>query len=344
MKKLIILICCIITFALLVSCDSLLNSSLPQEEEITTEKTTTAEGTEETAEEETSEEETTEKVTTEAFLKHTIRSENPNIQLAIAYRNSEGEGTGMPKRGNPPKNANIIEKNQWLTNKVSLSGKYYGVDSISLLPSSLNTTEYENTIDRDAFLQMPLYGADGRVNGLEPLSIFGSYVYNKKGGSAFYVNGEYGLRVLGTAQNGCITDIYGFLVDVAFDTSLECVPLMLGDSYMLIECNNNADEDAIMGYISAIRIAMLDTPNGYIYKYARIDMSQLEKTAEGYKAKLQITDADGNPIDDGYIMDLYDYITPNFSMFVYVDGESLTNCDVMAAYMGTVLGFDICFK
>lgn len=341
MKKIIVLLSLILVFVLFVSCDSLLDYST-KEDESSTQKVTTAQTTEEKTEEETTEEVTTEEVTTEPFLKHIIRSENPDIQLAIAYR--EGEGSGIPKRGEPPRNATIIEKNQWLSNKLSLSGKYYGVDSISLLPSALNTIDKENMIDCDAFLQIPVYGADGRVNGLEPISTFGSYVYNRKGGSAFYVNDNYGLRVLGTAQNGCITDMYGFLIDISFDTPLDSVPLTLSDSYMFIECNNPVNEDAMTGYISAIRIAILDTPNGYIYKYARLDISQLEKTDDGYKAKLQITDADGNPIDDGYIMDLHNYITPNVSMFVYVDGNEIENQDVMVAHMGTVLGFDICFK
>lgn len=344
MKKLIVLLSVILTLALFVSCDSLVDDSTDHKEDTTKETITqTAEEKteEQTTKEDTTEEDTTEKITTEPFLKHILRSESPDIQLAIAYR--EGEVMGQPKRGEPPKKATAIEKNKWLSNKLSLSGKYYGVDSISLLPSALNTIDRENMIDRDAFLQILVYGADGRVNGLEPISTFGSYVYNRKG-SAFYVNDEYGLRVLGTAQNGCISDIYGFLIDISFDTPLDCVPLTLSDSYMFIECNNSVNEDAIKGYISAIRIVILDTPNGYIYKYARLDMSQLEKTDEGYKAKLQITDANGNPIDDGYIMDLYNYITPNVSMFFYVDGNVLENQHVMPAYMGTVLGFDICFK
>lgn len=344
MKKLIVLLSLILALLAFVSCDSLMND-LADEKETATQQSTTAQTTEEKTEEKTeevtTEEVTTEEITTEPFLKHTIRSESPDIQLALKYR--DGENAGLPKRGDPPKKATAIEKNKWLSSKLSLSGKYYGVDSISLLPSALNTIDRENMIDRDAFLQIPVYGADGRVNGLEPISTFGSYVYNRKG-SAFYVNDEYGLRVLGTAQNGCISDIYGFLIDISFDTPLDCVPLTLSDSYMFIECNNSVNEDAIKGYIEAIRIAIIDSPNGYIYKYARLDMSQIEKTDKGYIAKIQVTDADNNPIDDGYIMDLHNYITPNVSVFVYVDGNVINNQDVMAANFGIKLGFDICFK
>lgn len=344
MKKLIILLSVILTLALFVSCDFLVDDSTDHKEDTTKETITqTAEEKieEQTTKENTTEEDTTEKITTEPFLKHILRSESPDIQLAIAYR--EGEVMGQPKRGEPPRNATDIEKNQWLSNKLSLSGKYYGVDCISLLPSALNTIDQENMIDRDAFLKIPTYGSDGRLNGLVPLTTSGSYVYNRKG-SEFCVNDNYGLRVLGTAQNGYINDIYGFLVDISFDTSLDSIPLELGDSYMIIECEHVDEIAAIEGYIKAIRIAIVDSPNGYIYKYARLDMSQIEKTDKGYIAKIQVTDADNNPIDDGYIMDLHNYITPNVSVFVYVDGNVINNQDVMAANFGIKLGFDICFK
>lgn len=345
MKKVFLIMILIVLSLFLVSCNTFSSDEYEEEKSSNaTKETETAEQTSDKESEDTTEEITSKEITTEAFLKHTLRSENPDIQLAIAYR--ENEGTGMPKRGDPPKNATIIEKNQWLSNQLSLSGKYYGVDGISLLPSALNTTEYENTIDCDAFLQIPVYGADGRVNGLEPISTFGSYVYNKKGNSAFYVNGEYGLRVLGTAQNGFINDIYGILVDIAFDTPLESVPLTLGESYIFVKLPEYADvdESALNGYMSAIRIAIIDCPNGYIYKYASLDMSQIEKTDDGYKAKIQITDSDGNPIDDAYILDLYNYMTPNVAMFIYLDGTVLTNQDILPCGGHINLGFDICFK
>ena len=344
MKKILVIMILIVLSLFLVSCNTFSSDEYEEKSSSTTDESKTTEVSSDNVIEDTTEEVTSEEITTEAFLKHTLRSENPNIQLAIAYR--ENDGTGMPKRGDPPKNATIIEKNQWLSNKLSLSGKYYGVDGISLLPSALNTTEYENTIDRDAFLQIPVYGADGRVNGLEPISTFGSYVYQKKGNSAFYINGEYGLRVLGTQKNGYITDMYGILVDIAFDTPLESVPLTLGESYMFVKLPEyvDVDESALNGYMSAIRIAILDTPNGYIYKYARLDMSQIEKNDEGYKIKIQITDSDGNPIDDAYIMDLCYYMTPNVAMFIYIDGTVLTNQDVLMSGGHINLGFDICFK
>ena len=65
----------------------------------------------------------------------------------------------------------------------------------------------------------------------------------------------------------------------------------------------------------------------------------LERTA-----KIQITDSDGNPIDDAYILDLYNYITPNVAMFIYLDGTVLTNQDILPCGGHINLGFDICFK
>ena len=72
----------------------------------------------------------------------------------------------------------------------------YGLDQISLYPSALILDDAETHINTGAYLQAPVYGADGRVEKLDPVAGFGVYQ-----DTAFVESNGWGVRAIGTAAN-----------------------------------------------------------------------------------------------------------------------------------------------
>ena len=166
MKKFLFLLSLILTVTILVFCDNILDESSDKEESSEKSVKTT-----EITTEENTEEEITEEVTTEGFIKYNIKSNNPDLQLALENRN--GEELQTPKRGESKSSENLIEKNYYLSQNINLSKKFYGTDKISLLPSAINIEE--NRIPSDSYLKIPVYGSDGRVQDILPITTFGTY-------------------------------------------------------------------------------------------------------------------------------------------------------------------------
>ena len=71
----------------------------------------------------------------------------------------------------------------------------YGLDQITLYPAALNMATADQ-INVGAFLQSPVYGADGRVDKLEAVTGFGVYQDN-----AFVASEGFGVRAIGKAAN-----------------------------------------------------------------------------------------------------------------------------------------------
>lgn len=90
--------------------------------------------------------------------------------------------------------ASAYDKNTTWGNLVNLSDNRYGMNNISLYPSKLNATAGATNLSSEAYLQIPSYGADGRVNGMKLATMNGIY-----SGTAFN-QGGYGVRVVGTSS------------------------------------------------------------------------------------------------------------------------------------------------
>jgi hypothetical protein len=91
-------------------------------------------------------------------------------------------------------NKKATDANVTWGNLIDLSDSSYGLSEISLLPASLNGTTTVNTASP---LNIPVYGADGRVNTVD-----GSTVSAIKDSGSFKVTAaqSYGVRAVGTAD------------------------------------------------------------------------------------------------------------------------------------------------
>lgn len=337
MKKFLFLLSLILTVTIFVSCDNIINEASGQEESSEMSTKTTQVTTEETTEEET-----TEEVTTEGFIKYNIKSNNPDLQLALENRN--GDVLEAPKRGESESSENLMEKNYYLSQNINLSKKFYGTDKISLLPSAINIEE--NRIPPDSYLKVPVYGADGRLQDILPITTFGTYKYSGKN-KGFYKNDVYGFRAVGIATDDNISEIYGFCLDLALEasSSVTTTAVCLDDSYMYFTFDEDVDFNHIESYLSAIRIAFIDRSSDTISIYARLDTSDIQKIDDGYTAKIYLADESGEPLTNNGIIDMPVSSTFYMSMLFYLDGYGITNSDVVSSASSNIqIGFDICFK
>lgn len=122
-------------------------------------------------------------------------------------------------------NASVVDKNTKWGNQIILSddtatGDYYGLNSISLNPASLNYTEAtgdtEATFMADKPLTIATYGFDGRIAALsaDNIGVKGWNTTSTKfdGGT----DGGYGVRAIGELKdNKEVSSTYGYVVDLA---------------------------------------------------------------------------------------------------------------------------------
>lgn len=117
--------------------------------------------------------------------------------------------------------ATVVQKNTKWGNQIILSddtatGDYYGLNSISLNPASLNYTEAtgdtEATFVADKPLTIATYGFDGRIAALsaENIGVKGKTENTDKFGAA-----TYGVRAIGELTGNEVTSTYGYVVDLA---------------------------------------------------------------------------------------------------------------------------------
>lgn len=120
---------------------------------------------------------------------------NGSLEMALRYSNADGiEGDiqdGVLSAG--------VDKNTYWGNLISLTADdgsaMYGVDSITLLPSALNAA---SGVLGASMLQVPTYGADGRVSGLAANTTSG--FFSPDNGGAFYDSTAWGFRAIGVAS------------------------------------------------------------------------------------------------------------------------------------------------
>lgn len=118
--------------------------------------------------------------------------------------------------------ASVVDKNTKWGNQIILSedtatGDYYGLNSISLNPASLNYTKVEGAAEATFVADKPLaiatYGFDGRIDELSGDNIG---VKGKAADSKKFNTGDYGVRAIGELTGGTeVTSTYGYVVDLA---------------------------------------------------------------------------------------------------------------------------------
>ena len=117
--------------------------------------------------------------------------------------------------------ASVVDKNTKWGNQIILSedtatGDYYGLNSISLNPASLNYTKPEEDAEATFVADKPLaiatYGFDGRIDELSGDNIG---VKGKAADSKQFNTGDYGVRAIGELTDTEVTSAYGYVVDLA---------------------------------------------------------------------------------------------------------------------------------
>ena len=117
--------------------------------------------------------------------------------------------------------ASVVDKNTKWGNQIILSedtatGDYYGLNSISLNPVSLNYTKAEENAEATFVADKPLaiatYGFDGRIDKLSGDNIG---VKGKAADSKQFNTGDYGVRAIGELTDTEVTSTYGYVVDLA---------------------------------------------------------------------------------------------------------------------------------
>lgn len=143
-----------------------------------------------------------------------------NGSLEIALMPTDGTFSGITA-GAVGSTASVVDKNTKWGNQIILSddtaaGDYYGLNSISLNPASLNYTEATEDTEETFVAEKPLtiatYGFDGRIDKLSGDNIG---VKGKAADSKLFNTGDYGVRAIGELTDNEVTSTYGYVVDLA---------------------------------------------------------------------------------------------------------------------------------
>lgn len=143
-----------------------------------------------------------------------------NGSLEIALMPTDGTFSGITA-GAVGSTASVVDKNTKWGNQIILSentatGDYYGLNSISLNPASLNYTKAEGAAEATFVADKPLaiatYGFDGRIDELSSDNIG---VKGKAADSKQFNTGDYGVRAIGELTDTEVTSAYGYVVDLA---------------------------------------------------------------------------------------------------------------------------------
>lgn len=120
---------------------------------------------------------------------------NGNLEMALLPKDGSVNSI-TSEAGDGVKDIEL--KNVTWGNLVDLSDStVYGLDQITLFPAELNLTG-DGKVDVDGFiLKTPTYGADGRLDTLNPNAVTGYY---DKDHSSFSPNTDKGVRAVGTAS------------------------------------------------------------------------------------------------------------------------------------------------
>lgn len=156
-----------------------------------------------------------------------------------------------------------------------------------------------------------------------------------------------------------ITDMYGYIIDLAFRTNATDSKLLLradaadriydgntneetmgaGSSMTFKATATDLKDDQLQGLMRAIRIVFFDPiNNNAIIAYAKLDVDHAELGADGWTAKLYLCDAAGAATGSYEIMPLTQNTATALSVLVYLDGENIGNDDVAATASTSMTG------
>lgn len=143
-----------------------------------------------------------------------------NGSLEIALMPTNGLLTSITA-GAVGDTATVVQKNTKWGNQIILSddtatGDYYGLNSISLNPASLNYKKADGATEATFVADKPLtiatYGFDGRIAELSAENIG---VRGKNDTANFADASYYGVRAIGELTGNEVTSTYGYVVDLA---------------------------------------------------------------------------------------------------------------------------------
>lgn len=159
-----------------------------------------------------------------------------NGNLEIALSPVDGDAASITS-GIDDSNKDWTLKNLTWGNLINLSDASYKLSEITLLPARLNGTTKGDSLAVSP-LQTPVYGADGRVSGLDSNTGVGSYELDKQG---FALNSNYGVRAVGSSASMTPQQI-------TFFNSLSQLASHMGTAQDLAEAslNNNGNKLAEM--------------------------------------------------------------------------------------------------
>ena len=156
-----------------------------------------------------------------------------------------------------------------------------------------------------------------------------------------------------------ITDMYGFIVDLAFRTNAADSKLLLQvDAADRIYSNNTNEQtlgggssmtfqattpdftnDQVKALMSAIRVVFFDpTQSNKVIVTAKLDVKRAVLGADGWNAKLYLDKVDGNGEQSNEIMPLIQNQATALSVLVYLDGNLVGNHDVAATASTSMTG------
>lgn len=170
-----------------------------------------------------------------------------NGSLEIALMPTNGTFSGITA-GAVGDNATVVQKNTKWGNQIILSDDtdYYGLNSISLNPASLNYTKAEGATEATFVADKPLaiatYGSDGRIAELSADTIG---VRGKNNTPNFADASYYGVRAIGELKDGNeVTSTYGYVVDLALRVNTTNTDGALGKLKLQTQAANRIYSDS----------------------------------------------------------------------------------------------------
>ena len=197
-----------------------------------------------------------------------------------------------------------------------------GFGSMALLPASFEATA-DGKINADAILSVPFYGQDGRVSEMIPVAGNGTYADD-----AFRANGAHGLRAVGTTEDGVITEVYAFILDLSLRSGTDGATISLctgGKSTFSLPLDETVEKEQLCELLGALRLVFFDTDTLTILNTASVSAQETFLTENSVVAQL---------VSDGAPLALTQAVSGkhcNISVLVYMDGMQIANSAIASA-------------
>ena len=252
--------------------------------------------------------------------------EETGLQVALTHGEDD---TFSPVKEGAEMAQTVGQKNYYWDSWVDLyDNNRYGAWNMQFQLAALSLSDGKLT---EGLMQYPTYGADGRVNGLFSTI---TAVYSKE---TFVPGDRYGLRAVGALQESRF-EIYGWVMDLAFRSQHDGALTLdaAEDSYLYLY----SPSEEVSRALAYMQIVFFDTETREVLARAKFDPSCTTevKDAKGRYGctaiSVRLVNDEDAFVVDGEIADLTAGQTRRVSALMYLDGEKVTNADVM---MGAIL-------